>query len=127
MRSAELARRIGLSAPATGERVRRLEESGIIRGYHAEIDPRALGYAITAVVRIRPAVQQLPRIPEVAQTSPEVVECLRITGEDCFLLRLHVRSVEHLEQVLDRFVIYGQTTTSIVQSSAVPRRGLALD
>jgi Lrp/AsnC family transcriptional regulator, leucine-responsive regulatory protein len=126
LRLADLGRRIGLSAPATGERVRRLEESGVITGYHAQVDPRALGYPIAAVVRIRPAVQQLSKIPPLARESPEVVECQRVTGEDCFLLRVHVRSMQHLEEVLDRFVIYGQTTTSIVQSSAVPRRGLSV-
>jgi Lrp/AsnC family leucine-responsive transcriptional regulator len=123
---ADLGRRIGLSAPATGERVRRLEESGVITGYHAQVDPLALGYPIAAVLRIRPAVQQLSKIPPLARESPEVVECQRVTGEDCFLLRVHVRSMQHLEEVLDRFVIYGQTTTSIVQSSAVPRRGLSV-
>jgi Lrp/AsnC family transcriptional regulator, leucine-responsive regulatory protein len=124
LRVAELGRRIGLSGAATADRVRRLEEAGVITGYRAEIDPRAIGYPISAVVRIRPAVQQLHKIPPVARDTPEVVECQRITGEDCFLLRLHVRSIEHLEEILDRFVIFGQTTTSIVQSSAVPRRAL---
>lgn len=126
LRVAELARRIGLSGAATADRVRRLEEAGVITGYRAEIDPRAIGYPISAVVRIRPAVQQLHKIPPVARETPEVVECQRITGEDCFLLRVHARSIEHLEEILDRFVIFGQTTTSIVQSSAVPRRGLPL-
>ena len=124
LRVAELGRRIGLSGAATAERVRRLEDVGVITGYRAEVDPRAIGYPIAAIVRIRPAVQQLHKIPPVARDTPEVVECQRITGEDCFLLRLHVRSIEHLEEILDRFVIFGQTTTSIVQSAAVPRRGL---
>jgi Lrp/AsnC family leucine-responsive transcriptional regulator len=123
-RIATLAREVGLSAAATGERLRRLEESGVIHGYRAILDPVALGYPITAVVRIRPAPQQLRRIPALAEETPEVVECLRITGEDCFLIRVHVRSMLHLEEILDRFVIYGQTTTSIVQSAPVARRGV---
>ena len=122
---AELGRRVGLSAPAVGERVQRLERTGVITGYHAEVDPRALGFALTALVRIRPIPRQLHKIPELARDTPEVVECHRITGEDCFFLRVHLRSIEELEQVLDRFVIFGQTTTSIIQSSPVPRRGLA--
>ena len=69
----------------------------------------------------------MAKVAELAQRTPEVVECHRITGEDCFIMRAHVRDVEHLEEVIDRFVAYGQTTTSIVQSSPVPRRGLALD
>ena len=122
---AELGRRVGLSAPAVGERVQRLERTGVITGYHAEVDPRALGFELTALVRIRPIPRQLHKIPELARETPEVVECHRITGEDCFFLRVHLRSIEELEVVLDRFVIFGQTTTSIIQSSPVPRRGLA--
>jgi Lrp/AsnC family leucine-responsive transcriptional regulator len=123
---AELGRRVGLSAPAVAERLQRLEDSGVITGYRAEVDPRALGYALSAIIRIRPIPRQLPKVAQVARDTREVVECHRITGDDCFILRLHVRSVEHLEEVLDRFTLFGQTTTSIVQSSPVPRRPPAL-
>lgn len=119
---AELGRRVGLSAPAVAERLQRLERDGVITGYRAEIDPRALGLTLGAVLRIRPAPRQLSKVAELARATPEVVECHRITGEDCFLMKLHVRDVEHLEEVIDRFVAYGQTTTSIVQSSPVPAR-----
>ena len=121
---AELGRRVNLSSPAVAERVQRLERAGVITGYRAEIDPRALGYALAAVIRIRPNTRQLPKVAQLARDTAEVVECHRITGEDCYFMKLHVRSVEHLEEVLDRFVIYGQTTTSIVQSSPVPLRAL---
>jgi Lrp/AsnC family leucine-responsive transcriptional regulator len=124
---AELGRRVGLSSPAVAERLQRLERDGVIRGYHADIDPRALGYALTAVIRIRPAPREMAKLAELAQRTSEVVECHRITGEDCFILRAHIRDVEHLEEVIDGFVAFGQTTTSIVQSSPVPRRGVALD
>lgn len=120
---AELGRRIGLSAPAVAERVQRLERAGVIRGYQAELDPAALGFPVSAVVRIRPSPGQLQRIPEVARETPEVGECYRITGEDCYLLRLHLRSIDDLEEVLDRFTIHGLTTTSIIHSTPVPRRG----
>ena len=120
---AELGRRVGLSAPAVAERVQRLERAGIIAGYRAELDPRALGFAVSAVVRIRPAPGQLQRIPELARETREVAECHRITGEDCYLLRLHLRSIDDLEEVLDRFTPYGLTTTSIIHSTPVPRRG----
>ena len=123
---AELGRRVGLSSPAVAERLQRLEAAGVIRGYHADIDPRALGYFLPAVIRIRPAPRELKKVAELAARTPEVVECLRITGEDCFLMKLHLRDVDHLEEVIDRFVPYGQTTTSIVQSSPVPRRGVEL-
>jgi Lrp/AsnC family leucine-responsive transcriptional regulator len=123
---AELGRRVGLSSPAVAERLQRLEQAGVIRGYRAEVDPSALGYPLSAVIRIRPAPRQLPKVAELAQRTPEVVECHRITGEDCFIMRAHLRDVQHLEEVIDQFVVYGQTTTSIVQSSPVPGRGLAL-
>ena len=120
---AELGRRVGLSAPAVAERVQRLERAGVIAGYRAELDPRALGFSVSAIVRIRPAPGQLRRIPEVARETPEVAECHRITGDDCYLLRLHLRSIDDLEDVLDRFTPFGLTTTSIVHSTPVPRRG----
>jgi Lrp/AsnC family leucine-responsive transcriptional regulator len=123
---AELGRRVGLSSPAVAERLQRLEQDDVILGYHAELNPRALGFALTAVIRVRPAVRQLTQIRDVAQATPEVVECRRITGEDCYIMTAQVRSIEHLEEVIDRFAAYGQTTTSIVQSSPVPRRGLSL-
>jgi Lrp/AsnC family leucine-responsive transcriptional regulator len=121
---AELGRRVGLSSPAVAERLQRLERDGVIRGYHADVDPRALGLALGAIVRVRPAPGQLENVAELARRTPEVVECNRITGEDCFLVRAHVRDVDHLEEVIDRFVALGQTTTSIMQSSPVERRAL---
>jgi Lrp/AsnC family leucine-responsive transcriptional regulator len=123
---AELGRRISLSAPAVAERVQRLERAGVITGYHAAVDPKAIGYPLAAVVRIRPASRQLHRIPEVAQEIPEVVECSRITGEDCFIVRLHLRAMEDLEPILDSFAVHGQTTTSIVHSTPVAPRALPI-
>ena len=121
---AELGRRVGLTAPAVGERLGRLEQAGIIRGYHADVDPRALGYELSVVLRIRPAPRQIAAVADLARATPEVTECVRVTGEDCFVMRLHVRDVAHLEEVIDAFVLYGQTTTSIVQSAPVAGRPL---
>jgi Lrp/AsnC family transcriptional regulator, leucine-responsive regulatory protein len=123
---AELGRRVGLSAPAVAERLARLEEDGVIAAYRAIVNPRALGLSLSAVVRVRPNARQLPKVAELARATPEVTECHRITGEDCYFMRMHVRDVEHLEEVIDRFTLYGQTTTSIVQSSPVPLRGVSL-
>jgi Lrp/AsnC family leucine-responsive transcriptional regulator len=122
----ELARRVGMSAPAVTERVQRLERAGVIAGYRMEIDPAALGMPVTAIVRIRPGPGQLPKIADAAQQTPEVVECHRITGEDCFLLKVHAPSISEIEEVLDRFLLFGQTTTSIVVSTPVPLRSLPL-
>jgi Lrp/AsnC family transcriptional regulator, leucine-responsive regulatory protein len=123
---AELGRRVGLSAPAVGERLQRLQEAGVVRGYRAELDPAALGLPLGVIIRVRPAAGELPKVAELARQTPEVVECHRITGEDCFFVKLQVRDVAHLEEVIDRFLLFGQTTTSIVQSSPVPARGLPL-
>lgn len=124
---AELGRRINLSAPAVAERVQRLERAGVITGYRAEVDPKAVGFPIAAVVRVRPTTRQLQKIPELAREIPEVVDCHRITGEDCFFVRLQLRSMDDLEGILDRFIVLGQTTTSIIHSSPVARRPLPLE
>jgi Lrp/AsnC family transcriptional regulator, leucine-responsive regulatory protein len=122
----ELARRVGMSAPAVTERVQRLRRSGVISGFRMDVDPTALGMPVTAIVRIRPGPGQLPKIAEAARDTPEVVECHRITGEDCFILKLHGPSISDLEATLDRFLMFGQTTTSIVVSTPVPPRPLPL-
>jgi Lrp/AsnC family transcriptional regulator, leucine-responsive regulatory protein len=123
---AELGRRISLSAPAVAERVLRLERGGVIKGYRAEVDPKAIGYPIGAVVRVRPTTHHLQKIPELAKEIPEVVDCHRITGEDCFFIRLHLRSMDDLEGILDRFLVLGQTMTSIIHSSPVAGRVLPI-
>ena len=122
----EMARRVGMSAPAVRERVQRLEEVGVIRGYRLEIEPRALGYPICAFVRVRPMPGKIAKIAELAQRLPQVVECHRITGEDCFILRVYLESLDDLDRILDRFLDVGQTTTSLLQSSPVPLRDLPL-
>jgi Lrp/AsnC family transcriptional regulator, leucine-responsive regulatory protein len=123
---AELGRRVSLSAPAVGERVQRLETAGVITGYRVEVDPRAIGFPIGVIVRVRPNARQLHKIPDVARAIPEVVECHRITGEDCFSIQLHLRSIDDLEEIIDQFLPYGRTTTSIMQSAPIPRRPLPL-
>lgn len=100
----ELARRVGLSAPAARERMQRLEDAGVIAGYRVDLDPAALGLPITAYVRVRPAPGQLPRIVELAKQLPQVVECHRITGEDCFLMRVQFDAITNLDGILDQFL-----------------------
>ncbi len=123
---AELGRRIGMSSPAVTERVRRLEGAGVIRGYRLELDPAALGLPIAAFVRVRPDPGQLPRVAELARSIPEVVECHRITGDDCFILKVHFPAMDQLDRLLDRLLLYGTTTTSIVQSSPIAGRAVPL-
>ncbi len=122
MTMSELGRRVDLSSPAVTERVRRLEETNVIQGYHLQINPAALGLPIAAYVRIRPNPGQLPRITELAQDIPEIVECHRVTGEDCFILKVYLPSLDQLDRILDNFLLYGTTTTSLIQSSPVPVR-----
>jgi Lrp/AsnC family leucine-responsive transcriptional regulator len=119
-----LARRTGLSTPTVSARVGRLERLGVIRGYRLDVAPEALGFTVTAWVRVRPGPGQLPKVVELARRTPEVTECHRVTGEDCFVLRLHAASLNALEGLLDRFLLHGQTTSSITVSSPVPPRPL---
>lgn len=121
-----LARAVGMSAPAIRERMQRLEETGVIQGYGVQVDPLALGYPISAFVRVRPVPGKLPTVIELVRSMPQVTECHRITGEDCLIFRVYLKSVDRLDEVLDRFVAFGHTTTSLVQSSPVPGRALPL-
>jgi Lrp/AsnC family leucine-responsive transcriptional regulator len=120
--NAELARLVGLSAPSVSERIKRLEEVGVIRAYTLAVDPRALGLPVSAWLRIRPMPGQLQKVAEIVRGLPEIVECDRVTGEDSFLARAHVRSMQDLERVIDAIIPYAMTNTSIIQSSPVEPR-----
>ncbi len=122
--TAELGRRVGLSAPAVADRLKRLEADGVITGYRVEVDPRRLGYGLGVIIRIRPSARLLAGVAQLARDTPEVVECHRVTGDDCYVMTAYVRDVEHLEVLIDAFAAHGQTTSAIMQSSPVPRRGL---
>jgi Lrp/AsnC family transcriptional regulator, leucine-responsive regulatory protein len=123
VRSSELGRAVGLSAPAAAERLRKLEEQAVV-SYLALVAPRALGYTISAIIRVSPHGRDLTVIPQVARDIPEVTECYRITGEDCYFMRLFLKAIDDLEPILDRFTPYGRTTTSIVHSAPVGPRPL---
>ncbi len=119
---AELARTVGLSSPSVSERVKRLEEAGVIEGYTAKINPKALGLPLAVWLRIRPMPGQLKKVAALLYGLPEIVECDRITGEDCFVARAHVKSIEDLERLIDEVIPYAITNSSIIQSSPVRRR-----
>jgi len=118
----ELARRVEMSAPAVNERVLRLKEAGVIRREWLEVDPQALGLGVTAYVRVRPMPGGLAKIIKLAQSTPEVVECHRVTGEDCLMMKVLAADVQRLEGLLDRFLMHGNTTSSLIVSSPVPPR-----
>ena len=120
--TADLARSVGLSSPSVAERVKRLEEAGVITGYRATVSPEALGRPIAVWLRIRPVPGQMQRVAEIVQGIPEITQCDRVTGEDCFVARAHLRSIAELERVIDMIVPYAMTNTSIIQSSPVTQR-----
>ncbi|HKX29233.1 MAG TPA: Lrp/AsnC family transcriptional regulator [Blastocatellia bacterium] len=119
---AELGRRVGLSAPAAAERVRRLEDAGVIEGYRAMVRMSAVGRPILAFIRISTHATVKDRVAEIAKGMPEVIECHRSTGNDCFILKVAASSMSHLEVVTDAFTDFGKVATSIVLSSPVSGR-----
>jgi len=123
---AELGRQVGLSAPAIAERVRRLEASGIISGYHAEVDLKKAGYGIVAFVRLNSAPDLAPQLERMARETAEVLEFHRVTGTEGYVLKVAVTSIEHLERIVVKFLPYGNTTTSIVLSSPVTWRKIGV-
>ena len=118
----ELGKRVGLTAPAVAERVRKMEDAGIISGYHAAINLPALGLLITVVIQLRTNHGRLKDAVAQIREMPEVTTCYNLTGNDCLMVVASVVSVEHLERLLSTLTVYGQTTTSIVLSTPVRHR-----
>ena len=119
---ADLARTVGLSGPSVAERLRRLEEAGLVSGYTVDLDHRALGYSLTAIVRIRPLPGQLHMVEKLLVESPEVIECDKVTGDDCYIARYVLRSIDELDLILEKIAQRAQTSTSIVKATPVKRR-----
>lgn len=121
----ELARRVNLSASATKERVRRLEEAGVISGYRAEVNPERTGYPVMAVVRLKypgPGTRHHP-LRRLLEERSEILECLRTTGDDCYVMKVVATSMAHLEEIVDELAEFGSTTTNLVLSRTLPLRG----
>ncbi|MFG3514005.1 Lrp/AsnC family transcriptional regulator [Streptomyces bobili] len=121
----ELARRVNLSASATKERVRRLEEAEVITGYRAEVNPERTGYPVMAVVRLKypgPGTRHQP-LRRLLEERPEILECLRTTGDDCYVMKVAATSMAHLEEIVDELAEFGSTTTNLVLSRTLPLRG----
>lgn len=118
----DLAARIPLSAPSTSERLRRLQERGVIRRYTLDLEPKLLGYVLQAIVRVRPLPGRLQVVQELIESMPEIVECDKVTGEDCFVARLFANSMEHLDELVERLAIEATTHTSIVKGQTIARR-----
>ncbi len=119
----ELGQRVGLSSPAVAERVRRMEDAGIISGYHAKINLAKVGYPITAIIRMSSAPgERCTRFVDYAEAMPEVLECYRVTGSDSLIMRVMAASVEHLETIIDQLSAHGRLTTSMILSTPVTGR-----
>ena len=116
---AELGRRVGLSAPAVAERVRRFEDLGIVTGYAAVVDRARLGYGLTAFIRLRTSSDRYGRIAELASSMPEILECHHVTGEDGFVMKVVARSVPHLDAMIVKLAPFATTTSSVVLSTQV--------
>lgn len=120
----ELGRKVGLSQPATAERIKNLEGAGIIRGYRVDVDREKLGYRVTAFIRIDSNGEKCHRLQRDVADLPEVLECHRVTGEDSYILKAAAQSLEDLEHLVDRLMAYGAPTTSIVLSSPLAPRNV---
>jgi Lrp/AsnC family transcriptional regulator, leucine-responsive regulatory protein len=118
----EIGAATGLSSPSVAERMRRLEERGVIRSFTVEVDPKALGYGLQAIVRIRPLPGMLHVVERIIHDIPEFTECDKVTGEDCFIARLCFRTMEQLDGILDRIAEKAETNTAIVKATTVRRR-----
>ncbi|MFC8272852.1 Lrp/AsnC family transcriptional regulator [Streptomyces sp. NPDC057271] len=121
----ELARAVSMSASAVTERVRRLEEAGVITGYTAVIDQERLGLPILAFVRLRYPNGNYKPFHDLLAATPEVLEAHHVTGDDCFVLKVAARSMKHLEEISGRIGTLGSVTTSVVYSSPLPRRAVS--
>jgi Lrp/AsnC family leucine-responsive transcriptional regulator len=119
---AGLAMEIGLSAPSTSERLRRLEAQGVIARFTVQVDPRALGYTLQAIVRVKPLPGQLHLVEDEIRRIPEFVECDKVTGDDCFICRLFLRTIEELDEILMTVGERAETSTAIVKATLVERR-----
>lgn len=118
----ELAVRVNLSSPSASERLRRLEERGVIRAFTVDVNPQTLGYTLQAIVRIRPLPAQLSRVQQLIEEIPQFTECDKVTGDDCLIARLHVRSIEEMDEIIDRIGDKAETNTAIVKAQTLKRR-----
>lgn len=118
----DLAQRVGMSAPSVTERVRRLEDVGIIRRFTLDLDQKALGYGLQALVRIKPLPGQLHKVEQLIQQIPQCIECDKVTGEDCFIARLCVADIDSLDGLLDAVADRAETNTAIIKATPIPRR-----
>lgn len=118
----ELASQVGLSSPATSQRLRRLRDTGLVRGFAIDVDLALLGYGMQVLVRVRPLRGKLHIVEKLIRDTPECVECEKVTGEDCFVMRLWVKSAAHLDKLIATFSPHADTLSSVIKATTVKRR-----
>lgn len=117
-----LAKQVGLSSPSVSERLKRLEAAGLIRGYTVDLDLKVLGYRLQAIVRVKPLPGQLHWVQRLLEDQPAVIECDKVTGDDCFIARVVLRDIEQLDEILETLIDRAETNSAIVKASPVGRR-----
>lgn len=123
----DLSAHVGLSAPTIAERIRRLERTGVIRAFTVDLDPKALGYPLEALVRIRPMPGQVAFVEKLITQTPQIIECDKVTGDDCFVARMSVASMEEIDAILERISEKASTSTSLIKRTPLKRRPPPLD
>jgi Lrp/AsnC family leucine-responsive transcriptional regulator len=118
----EISKKVGLSSPSVSERIQKMEEAGLIKGYKASLDMEAMGYPLGVYISIKIRFGQVQSFEEYIRTVPEICECHKLTGHDCMLMRGYVKNPKHLEDLNGRLTIYGELTTSLVLSSIVENK-----
>lgn len=118
----ELARKIGLSIPTTADRLKRLEDNGVIEAFVAKVNSKKVGYEITALVGITTGQPQKSRLIQKLETMPEIIECLHVTGSDSYVMKIVAKDIPQLEALIAKINVFGETRTSIVLSTSIPSR-----
>ncbi|TBR44755.1 Lrp/AsnC family transcriptional regulator [Marinomonas agarivorans] len=122
----ELAKQVKMTAPSVNERLRKLEETGVISGYHVDINPERLGYTLVAIVRIRHHPGKAKELEHLINLIPECVECDKVTGDDCYIARLYLQNISQLDPILEEIASIAETNTAIVKSTPIKRRLISI-
>lgn len=121
MTNTDIGKVVGLSQPAVAARIRSLEDAGVIEGYAARINPRALGHEITAIIRLKTTHEKIAACLKTFEAMPEILDAHRITGEDCFIVKATFAQMPRLEAAIDTLARFGSVTTSLVLASYAPK------
>ena len=124
MSNSEIGRRVGISSPAVSERIKKMEDAGVIHGYRTVISPFETGYQLKAIITLRAFMGKLKPFLEKVKTYDEVLNCYRITGNENIVMEVVLRNQKHLETLIDQLIVYGETKTQIVLSHVVANNSI---